>query len=227
MTPDASALYQHIARSIVATPDEVALAAQLRDNTTIGSATAREAALSRLAAVDRSISLREQGREVPLVPSDPELAAPVLAGLEKFASAVEAQVSSQLVGVSGGRKRWLHASIGAAAVSFLAPVITMLTSDVSSTRVALVAMAVGSAVVGGILCFRVFQSTDETARRLQEKQVSLSFLKSAVDLLEAAPTTQPVLERSFDMFFKHYEGAHAPVSVSDLWPHLGSATDKS
>ena len=59
------------------------------------------------------------------------------------------------------------------------------------------------------------------------KQVSLSFLKSAVDLLEAAPTTQPVLERSFDMFFKHYEGAHAPVSVSDLWPHLGSATDKS
>jgi hypothetical protein len=159
-----------------------------------------------------------------IFPTDPVLAKPVLTGLDEFAKQVGRSLDDQAAKVSRTRRQLLTFSVAGFAAAFLVPVAlgaTVLLGKANSDLtplIVLAAMASGSAVVIGLVTFRVFQVSDETLRRLNEKRVSLAFLKSAVDLSASAAAATPVLERSFDMFLTHYESTYTPVTVTDVWP---------
>ncbi|TKJ33490.1 hypothetical protein A6V29_15985 [Blastococcus sp. CCUG 61487] len=94
--------------------------------------------------------------------------------------------------------------------------VSGLSAGVADTILPFSALAVACSLVVTVLGYRIFQVTDETARRLKEKKLALTFLHAAVELSEGSPEVTSVLERSFDMFLQHYETPHVPLSASDL-----------
>ncbi|WP_157577550.1 hypothetical protein [Phycicoccus jejuensis] len=220
----AKPLADHVLNSIVATDAEKALATQLLAQTASTNDVDNQRSRTELAEIYRTVTQREQGRET-LLPSDPDLARPIISGLETFAQQVGDQIESQLKTSRTSRNRWLAFSAIAMVVAFVVPTALLLsTSDLTSitgSSVGLASLTTAAGTVVAVLAFRVFQGLDETGRRLQEKKVSLAFLKAALDLSSLAPTASPVLDRSFDMFLRHYEGPHSPVTAADIWPKFG------
>jgi hypothetical protein len=220
--------FDRVMASIVSTADEMDLAARLLDGSKQEDEGVRRLAIRQLLDLEEHIAMREQGRTPLLIPRDPNLAAPLLTGLDQFAQQIGNQLDDQIIRVSRERRCWLGVSIGASILTICTPAILvymMLTNRAAeriSSAIPLVGLLVAGAVLTGILAFRVFQSSDETQRRLREKRVSLTFLKASVDLRASAPGATQVLERSFDMFLRHYEGPHTPVKVGDIWPSVSS-----
>jgi len=218
----AKPLADHILNSIVATEAEKRAATQLLARTVSTNDSENARSRTELAELYRDVTLREQGRE-PLLPADPELAKPVISSLETFAERVGGQIDDQLKALRTSRIRWLVFSAIAMVMAFMIPAALLFTSPeaaLSGASVGLASLTTAAGTVVAVLSFRVFQGLDETGRRLQEKKVSLAFLEAALDLSSLAPTTSPVLDRSFDMFLRHYEGPHSPVTASDIWPNL-------
>lgn len=228
MTDGVKRALERISSSIVSTPLEVERAQALREQADSSEGNLRQSAIDDLLALEGSIALREQGRESTLIPTDPALAGPVLSGLERFAIQVGEQLELQISDVERARAHWLRVSISSLVLAILIPLSILLWMSraggvlEAGSIAALGGLAMACAVMLGLVGFRVFQVSDETVRRLKEKRVSLAFLRAAVDLNASAPGAATVLERSFDMFLTHYEGAHSPVTVSDVWPTLPS-----
>lgn len=213
-----------IAASLVATQEELALADRLLATMRRGETEHRSGARDALLVLAAQVSAREQGRPSLVLPRTNELAAPILDGLRSFSSRIADTLHRQLDEHADSRRRWLGTAVASTLVTVGLPALVCIALlvglDVQTAKALLpfVVLADVCSLAVSVVALRVFQVADETVRRLSEKQLSLAFLDATVEFSDGRPDVSPVLERSFDMFLKHYEASKPPIGASDLVP---------
>ncbi len=216
--------YRRVADSLATTQAEL-VQANLLFNEYDGAETSRRRAIgSQLARMAQAIETREQGRPGLFLPENPKDVEVVVSGLRSFAEKIEGKLAGQATVLRKGRRAWAVASAVLAALSAVpaAVVVALAIAQVTDLTPALVtatALVGAGLVAAAVACFRIYQTQDESERRILEKSLALTFLEAAIELTDAKPQAASVLERSFEMFLAHYEAPHAPLVASDLAVH--------